>query len=353
MASILLVIIGNDRISGRSDNLLVLVVLFLLYAAETCVSLGEFREMNATLLSVLAELHGGVLLGEGEVGGIGRASVAGVGVIETQETDDIGEDGGVTILAPHEAEMLEVLLLAHINGVKVIKKRLEVGQSIGASIEERNGASHIRQVIRRCAVRAIGGTASILGIIVHLEATRLLDLEPVGDDLDGRVGVNMIVQSSALRREQILGGPAEKELVGLVHEPSKERLGQNTAPEECSRQEGFATENQENDLGLHVDHGIHNTMVETAHSGSGSKRDEDVDLGGQGRVAREATKTLSGSLRESNVAQLLSLSYLQCILDTGGNVIGNEIIDTEVPILGLVGSVLAMLVRVSVSAIVS
>jgi len=175
----------------------------------------------------------------------------------------------------------------------------------------------------------------------------------MGDHLDARVGVDVIVERALLALQHVVSRPSKEELIGIVHGLRKECLGQHATPEESAREEGLPAEDPVHYLGLQIDHGVHNLMIETTNSSSRSQSDEQVDLLGQINVAGEGAEALRRALREANVAQFLTARYLQRILDARGYIVGNEIVDAKVPVFLLIGAILAMFVRVRISTIVA
>jgi hypothetical protein len=104
---------------------------------------------------------------------------------------------------------------------------------------------------------------------------------------------------------------------------------------------------------LKIDHGVDNAVVESSDRSSWGKGNKEVDFLSQVQIAGETSEALCCSLGEANVGQGLTLGNLQCIVDAGRDVVSNEVINAEIPVLVLVGAVLAMLVRIRVSSVIS
>ena len=119
--------IFRNRVSGGAYNALNLIVLFLdgllavlatmlaRVAAEPVglrwMAIGAIR-----IFLITSEFNGRVLFGEGKVRGA-LGSGASEGVILAQETDYIGEDGGVAVFAPHETQVFQLWFSPHIDWV--------------------------------------------------------------------------------------------------------------------------------------------------------------------------------------------------------------------------------------------
>ena len=171
----------------------------------------------------------------------------------------------MAVLAPHEAQVLEFGFSAHVDGVEFVEKGFEVRKGISAAIEEGNRAFHVREMIGRGSVWSVGSASGVLRVVVHLEASRLLNLEPMGDHFDASVGVDVIVECALFGLEHAFSGPSKQEEVRIVHKLREERFREYAAPKESRRKERFAPKNAVHNLRLKVDHSVHNAMVKSSH----------------------------------------------------------------------------------------
>ena len=142
---------------------------------------------------------------------------------------------------------------------KLETHRIDVDQGIGIAIEDDNVRRDIASGEPGWAVPRAGTLVTgpkdgcVEVIVIHDEASRAHNLEPMYDRLCAGKGIEVGISCELLREGDVMGVPRKEEDEGGVNEADKDGRIENGLPEESRGEDGATTKDEEKESGPMVE----------------------------------------------------------------------------------------------------